>query len=160
MSFWARMGGSPVGEPSSTLRGVQITGTTLDTRERQLHDEDLSGGTNPPQGGDLTYVSTWQGFVYIAFIIDVYARRIVGWRVSHSLVTDIALDALEQALRDRRVKKEAELVHHSDRGAQYLAICYGERLPEAGISPSVGRVGDSYDNALAEVSFRQACLTS
>ena len=99
---------------------------------------------------DLTYVSTWRGFVYVAFIIDVYARRIVGWRVSHSLKTDIALDALEQALWDRQVKKEAGLVHHSDRGSQYLAIRYGERLAEAGISPSVGSVGDSYDNALAE----------
>ena len=99
---------------------------------------------------DLTYVATWRGFVYVAFVIDAYARRIVGWRVSDSLHTDLALDALEQALYDRAVGHEGALVHHSDRGAQYLSIRYTERLGEAGIEPSVGRVGDSYDNALAE----------
>ena len=97
---------------------------------------------------DLTYVATWRGFVYVAFVIDAYARRIVGWRVSNSLQTDIALDALEQALYDRAV--EEDLIHHSDRGVQYLSIRYTERLSEAGIEPSVGSVGDSYDNALAE----------
>ena len=99
---------------------------------------------------DLTYVATWRGFVYVAFVVDAYARRIVGWRVSDSLHTDLALDALEQALYDRTVGAEDALVHHSDRGAQYLSIRYTERLAEAGIEPSVGRVGDSYDNALAE----------
>ena len=99
---------------------------------------------------DLTYVATWRGFVYVAFVIDAYARRIVGWRVSDSLHTELALDALEQALYDRAVGHEGALVHHSDRGAQYLSIRYSERLGEAGIEPSVGRVGDSYDNALAE----------
>jgi transposase InsO family protein len=99
---------------------------------------------------DLTYVATWQGFVYVAFIIDVYARRIVGWRASNSLRTDLALDALEQALYERGVSDGRGLVHHSDRGVQYLAIRYTERLAEAGIEPSVGSVGDSYDNALAE----------
>jgi transposase InsO family protein len=99
---------------------------------------------------DLTYVATWRGFVYVAFIIDVFARRIVGWRVSSSLQTDIALDALEQALYDRGVNKKTDLIHHSDRGVQYLSIRYADRLAEVGISPSVGSVGDSYDNALAE----------
>jgi len=99
---------------------------------------------------DLTYVATWRGFVYVAFIIDVFARRIVGWRVSSSLHADIALDALEQALYDRGVNKQTDLIHHSDRGVQYLSIRYADRLAEVGIAPSVGSVGDSYDNALAE----------
>jgi len=99
---------------------------------------------------DLTFVATWRGFVYVAFIIDAFARRIVGWRVSSSLQTDIALDALEQALYDRGVNKQTDLIHHSDRGVQYLSIRYAERLAEVGIAPSVGSVGDSYDNALAE----------
>jgi putative transposase len=99
---------------------------------------------------DLTYVATWRGFVYVAFVIDVYARRIVGWRVSSSLRTDLALDALEQALHERRAEAVDPLIHHSDRGGQYLAIRYTERLAEVGIVPSVGSVGDSYDNALAE----------
>ena len=99
---------------------------------------------------DLTYVATWGGFVYVAFIIDVFARRIVGWRVSSSLQTDIALDALEQALYDRGVHEKTDLIHHSDRGVQYLSIRYADRLAEVGIAPSVGSVGDSYDNALAE----------
>lgn len=99
---------------------------------------------------DFTYVSTWQGFVYVAFVIDVFARRIVGWRVSSSMHTDFVLDALEQALYARRAEREGALVHHSDRGAQYVSIRYSERLAEAGIEPSVGSTGDSYDNALAE----------
>jgi len=97
---------------------------------------------------DLTYVATWAGFVYVAFVIDVFSRRIVGWRVSRSLRSDLALDALEQALCSRPGTER--LVHHSDRGVQYLSIRYTERLAEAGIEPSVGSVGDSYDNALAE----------
>jgi putative transposase len=100
---------------------------------------------------DLTYVATWRGFVYVAFVIDAFARRIVGWRVSSSLRTDLALDALEQALYDRLpTRQDNALIHHSDRGVQYLSIRYTERLAEAGIEPSVGSVGDSYDNALAE----------
>ena len=99
---------------------------------------------------DLTYVATWQGFVYVAFVIDAYARRIVGWRVSSSLRTGLALDALEQALYERTVDDDGSLIHHSDRGVQYLSIRYTERLAEAGIEPSVGSVGESYDNALAE----------
>jgi transposase InsO family protein len=99
---------------------------------------------------DLTYVVTWRGFVYVAFVIDVYSRRIVGWQASSSLRSDLALDALEQALWDRPAVNGDRRVHHSDRGVQYLSIRYTERLAEAGIEPSVGSVGDSYDNALAE----------
>ncbi len=99
---------------------------------------------------DFTYVSTWQGFVYVAFVTDVFARRIVGWRVSSSMQTEFVLDALEQALYARRSGREGELIHHSDRGSQYVSIRYSERLAEAGIEPSVGSIGDSYDNALAE----------
>jgi transposase InsO family protein len=97
---------------------------------------------------DLTYVATWRGFVYVAFVIDVFSRTIVGWRASSSLRSDLALEALEQALYAR--PGTDGLVHHSDRGVQYLSIRYTERLREAGIEPSVGSVGDSYDNALAE----------
>jgi len=99
---------------------------------------------------DFTYVATWRGFVYVAFVIDVFARRIVGWRVSSSLVTDFVLDALEQAIYDRCGDAPAGLVHHSDRGTQYLSMRYTDRLADAGIAPSVGSRGDSYDNALAE----------
>lgn len=97
---------------------------------------------------DITYVATWQGFVYVAFVVDVFSRRIAGWRVSRTLKTELVLDALEQALWSRG--KPSGLIHHSDRGSQYLSIRYSERLAEAGIEASVGSVGDSYDNALAE----------
>jgi transposase InsO family protein len=97
---------------------------------------------------DITFVATWSGFVYVAFVIDVFARFIVGWRVSRSLKTDLVLDALEQAVWSR--KEIDGLIHHSDRGSQYLSIRYSDRLSEAGIAASVGSVGDSYDNALAE----------
>ena len=97
---------------------------------------------------DFTYVATWSGFVYVAFVIDVFARRIIGWRVATSMRTDLVLDALEQALWSRVDVRG--VVHHSDRGSQYLSIKYSERLTEAGVEPSVGSVGDSYDNALAE----------
>jgi transposase InsO family protein len=99
---------------------------------------------------DFTYVATWRGFVYVAFVIDVFARRIVGWRASASLTTDFVLDALEQAIYDRRGDGMADLVHHSDRGTQYLSMRYSDRLTDAGIEPSVGSRGDSYDNAMAE----------
>jgi transposase InsO family protein len=99
---------------------------------------------------DFTYVATWQGFVYVAFVIDTFARRIVGWRASRTAHAGFVLDALEQALYDRRPVHRGGLVHHSDRGSQYVSIKYTERLAEAGIEPSVGSVGDSYDNALAE----------
>ena len=97
---------------------------------------------------DFTYVATWAGVVFVAFVIDVFARRIVGWRVVSSMRTDLVLDALEQALWSRTGTEG--LVHHSDRGSQYLSIRYSERLAEAGVESSVGSVGDSYDNALAE----------
>jgi putative transposase len=99
---------------------------------------------------DFTYVSTWQGFAYVAFIIDAFARRIVGWRVSRHARADFVIDALEQALHERQPLRKGGLIHHSDRGSQYVSIRYTERLAEAGIEPSVGSVGDSYDNALAE----------
>lgn len=97
---------------------------------------------------DFTYVATWSGFVYVAFVIDVFARRIIGWRVSRSMHAELVLDALEQAIWARSGIEG--VVHHSDRGSQYLSIRYSERLAEAGAQPSVGSVGDSYDNALAE----------
>jgi transposase InsO family protein len=99
---------------------------------------------------DFTYVATWRGFVYVAFVIDVFARRIVGWRASASLRTDLALDALEQAVHARGHDDTGGLVHHSDRGTQYLSIRYTARLADAGIELSVGSRGDAYDNALAE----------
>jgi len=115
-----------------------------DLVEREFH----ASHPNQLWVADLTYVATWAGFVYVAFVIDVYSRTIVGWRVSSSLRSDLALDALEQALHAR--PHGQDLVHHSDRGVQYLSIRYTERLAEAGIERSVGSVGDSYDNALAE----------
>ena len=99
---------------------------------------------------DFTYVPTWSGTVYVAFVIDVFARRIVGWRVSTSMTTRFVLDALEQALWQRKPLGNKSLIHHSDRGSQYLSIKYTERLIDHEIDPSVGTVGDSYDNALAE----------
>ena len=99
---------------------------------------------------DFTYVSSWQGMVYVAFVIDVFARKIVGWRVSTSMTTGFVLDALNQAICQRAPSEADKLIHHSDRGSQYLSIRYTERLAEAGIDTSVGSVGDSYDNALAE----------
>lgn len=118
-------------------------------RPMDLVNRDFSApGPNRLWVADLTYVATWSGFVYVAFVIDVYSRMIVGWRVSQSLRSDLALDALEQALHFRPVTDG--LVHHSDRGVQYLSIRYTDRLAEAGIEPSVGSRGDSYDNAMAE----------
>ena len=99
---------------------------------------------------DFTYVATWRGFVYVAFVIDVFARRIVGWRVSASLRADFVLDALDQAIYERCGEEVGDLIHHSDRGSQYLAMRYTERLADAGIEPSIGSRGDAYDNALAE----------
>jgi transposase InsO family protein len=134
------------------VRGRKFKTTIPDdsaTRPADLVNRDFTA-TRPNQlwVADLTYVATWRGFVYVAFVIDVFSRKIVGWRASSSLRTDLALDALEQALYDR--PGASDLVHHSDRGTQYLSIRYTERLAEAGIEPSVGSVGDSYDNALAE----------
>ena len=134
------------------VRGRRVRTTIPDAlaeRPRDLVQRQFRA-TRPNQlwVSDLTYVATWRGFVYVAFVIDAFARRIVGWRAASSLRSDLALDALEQALYDRET--DADLVHHSDRGVQYLSIRYTERLAEAGIEPSVGSRGDSYDNALAE----------
>jgi len=117
----------------------------LDRVQRQFHAD----RPNQLWVSDFTYVSTWQGFVYVAFVVDVFARYIVGWRVSRNMHTDFVLDALEQALWARQPSRDS-LIHHSDRGSQYVSIRYSERLAEAGIEPSVGSTGDSYDNALAE----------
>jgi transposase InsO family protein len=138
-----------------TVRGRAWKVTTQSdpaaTRPADLVDRQFVA-TRPNQlwVADFTYVATWRGFVYVAFVIDVFARLIVGWRVSSSLRTDFVLDALEQAIYERCDAGVADLVHHSDRGTQYLAMRYTERLAEAGIAPSVGSRGDSYDNALAE----------
>jgi transposase InsO family protein len=120
-------------------------------RPRDLVDRHFTA-TRPNQlwVADFTYVATWRGFVYVAFVIDVFARRIVGWRVASSLATDFVLDALEQAIYERCDAATSDLVHHSDRGTQYLSMRYTDRLTDAGIEPSVGSRGDSYDNALAE----------
>lgn len=142
------------------LRGVvrgkpKYTTTPGDAvdRPRDLVDRRFSAGApNRLWVADLTYVRTWTGFVYVAFITDVYSRMIVGWQASRSLRSDLALDALEQAIwaRSGRGRRLDELIHHSDRGVQYLAIRYTERLAETGAVNSVGSKGDSYDNALAE----------
>ena len=135
------------------IRGRKYKKTTIvdEASERPadlVHRDFTADRPNRLWVADLTYVATWVGFVYVAFITDVFSRKIVGWRVSNSLRSDLALDALEQALHAR--PGIDALVHHSDRGVQYLSIRYTERLAEAGIEPSVGTVGDSYDNALAE----------
>ena len=136
------------------VRGKQVRTTTPDTTAPcpldRVHRAFKADRPNQLWVSDFTYVSTWQGFVYVAFVIDVFARRIVGWRVSTSMRTDFVLDALEQALYARRRERDENLIHHSDRGSQYVSIRYSERLAEAGIEPSVGSKGDSYDNALAE----------
>jgi putative transposase len=140
---------------AGVVRGRKFTVTTISdaaaTRPSDLVTRQFKA-TRPNQlwVADLTYVATWRGFVYVAFVIDVFSRRIVGWRASSSLRSDLALDALEQALYARPLGKSERLVHHSDRGVQYLSIRYTQRLAEAGIEPSVGSTGDSYDNALAE----------
>jgi putative transposase len=134
------------GKPVRTTISDKASPCPLDHVNRQFH------APAPDQLwlSDFTYVATWAGFVYVAFVIDAYARRIVGWRVSRTAHASFVLDALEQALHERRPQHRGGLVHHSDRGSQYVSIKYTERLAEAGIEPSVGSVGDSYDNALAE----------
>ena len=134
------------GKPVRTTISDKAAPCPLDHVNRQFH----APAPNRLWVSDFTYVSTWGGFVYVAFVIDVYARYIVGWRVSRTAHASFVLDALEQALHDRRPVHRGGLVHHSDRGSQYVSIKYTERLAEAGIEPSVGSVGDSYDNALAE----------
>ncbi|MEP0171825.1 MULTISPECIES: IS3 family transposase [Pseudomonadota] len=134
------------GKPVKTTFPDKSAPSPLDRVNRQFR----APAPNRLWVSDFTYVSTWQGFVYVAFVIDAFARRIVGWRVSRTAHATFVLDALEQALHDRRPVHGGGLVHHSDRGVQYVSIRYSERLAEAGIEPSVGSVGDSYDNALAE----------
>ena len=134
------------GKPVKTTISDKTAACPLDQVNRQFH----APGPNMLWVSDFTYVATWAGFVYVAFVIDVFARRIVGWRVSRTAHAGFVLDALEQALHDRRPLHGGGLIHHSDRGSQYVSIKYTERLTEAGIEPSVGSVGDSYDNALAE----------
>jgi putative transposase len=134
------------GKPIRTTVSDKAAPCPLDHVNRQFH----APAPNMLWVSDFTYVATWTGFVYVAFVIDTYARRIVGWRVSRTAHASFVLDALEQALHDRRPAQGSRLVHHSDRGSQYVSIRYTERLAEAGVEPSVGSVGDSYDNALAE----------
>jgi putative transposase len=143
-----RMGiqGARRGKAVRTTMADPAVACPLDRVKRQFKAE----RPNQLWVSDFTYVSTWQGWLYVAFVIDVFARRIVGWRVSSSMHTDFVLDALEQALHARQLEPHGGLIHHSDRGVQYVSIRYTERLAEAGIEPSVGSKGDSYDNALAE----------
>lgn len=134
------------GKPVRTTISDKAAPCPLDHVNRQFH----APAPNRLWVSDFTYVATWAGFAYVAFVIDVYARYIVGWRVSRTAHASFVLDALEQAIHDRRPVHRGGLVHHSDRGSQYVSIRYTDRLAEAGIEPSVGSVGDSYDNALAE----------
>ena len=134
------------GKPVRTTVSDKAAPCPLDHVNRQFH----APAPNRLWLSDFTYVASWAGFVYVAFVIDAYARRIVGWRVSRTAHASFVLDALEQALHERRPLQGGGLLHHSDRGSQYVSIKYTERLAEAGIEPSVGSVGDSYDNALAE----------
>jgi transposase InsO family protein len=138
--------GAVRGKPVRTTISDRATPCPMDHVNRQFQ----APAPNMLWVSDFTYVATWQGFVYVAFVIDTFARRIVGWRVSRTAHAGFVLDALEQALHDRRPVHRSGLVHHSDRGSQYVSIKYTERLTAAGIEPSVGSVGDSYDNALAE----------
>lgn len=138
--------GAVRGKKLRTTRPDPAAACPSDKVRRQFHAQ----RPNQLWVSDFTYVSTWQGFVYVAFVIDVFARRIVGWRVSSTMRTDFVLDALEQALFARQPGRDGSLVCHSDRGSQYVSIRYTERLDEAGIEPSVGSAGDAYDNAMAE----------
>jgi len=139
---------------AGVVRGKSVKTTVSDLRapcpEDRVNRQFQAQRPNALWVSDFTYVATWAGFVYIAFVIDAYARRIVGWRASRTAHASFVLDALEQALHDRRPVQGGGLIHHSDRGVQYVSIKYTERLAEAGVEPSVGSVGDSYDNALAE----------
>lgn len=136
------------------IRGKTVRATIGDTAApcplEQVNRQFQAPAPNRLWVSDFTYVATWAGFVYVAFVIDVFARYIVGWRISRTAHTNFVLDALEQALHDRRPAHRGGLIHHGDRGSQYVSIKYTKRLAEAGIEPSVGSVGDSYDNALAE----------
>lgn len=141
-------------ELQGVVRGKKVITTNPDTAQPCPDDKVnrafVAAMPNQLWVSDFTYVSSWQGMVYVAFVIDVFARKIVGWRVSTSMTTGFVLDALNQAICQRAPSEVDKLIHHSDRGSQYLSIRYTERLAEAGIDTSVGSVGDSYDNALAE----------
>jgi len=162
---WRQLGREGVAVARCTverlMQGLGLQGIVRGSRRRTTISRDLAdcpadlvkrqfSAIRPNQlwVSDFTYVATWTGFVYTAFVIDVFSRRIIGWRVARSMHTDLVLDALEQALWAR--SQTRGVVHHSDHGCQYLSIRYTERLAEAGVEPSVGSVGDSYDNALAE----------
>lgn len=136
------------------VRGKKVVTTNPDTShacpDDKVNRQFFADCPNQLWVSDFTYVSTWSGTVYVAFVIDVFARRIVGWRASTSMKTQFVLDALEQAIWQRKTPDNKSLVHHSDRGSQYLSIKYTERLADADIDLSVGSVGDAYDNALAE----------
>jgi putative transposase len=136
------------------VRGKQVITTNPDAAQPCPDDKVnrafVAETPNQLWVSDFTYVSSWRGTVYVAFVIDVFARKVVGWRVSTSMTTGFVLDALNQAICQRAPSEAGGLIHHSDRGSQYLSIRYTERLAEAGIDTSVGSVGDSYDNALAE----------
>ena len=140
------LAGAVRGKPVKTTASNPAAPCPEDRVNREFH----APRPNALWLSDFSYVATWAGFVYVALVIDAFARRIVGWRVSRSMQAEFVLDALEQALHERRPVQDAGLVHHSDRGSQYVSIKYTERLVEVGIEPSVGSVGDSYDNALAE----------
>ena len=136
-------------EIQGVVRGVKVITTNPDAAQ-PCPDDKVNREFHAPMPNwlwvsDFTYVSSWQGMVYVAFVIDVFARKIVGWRVSTSMTTSFVLDALNQAICQRCPSKADNLIHHSDRGSQYLAIKYTERLTDAGIDPSVGSVGDSYE---------------
>lgn len=138
--------GAVRGKPVKTTKSDKAAPCPQDKVNRQFQ----APAPNRLWVSDFTYVATWSGMVYVGFVIDAFARRIVGWRVSRTAHAGFVLDALEQALHERRPVHGGGLVHHSDRGVQYVSIKYTERLAEAGIEPSVGSIGDSYDNALAE----------
>lgn len=138
---------------TGVVRGKQVKTTitsSLPCPMDQVNRQFYAAKPNALWVSDFTYVSLRQGFVYVAFITDVYARYIVGWNVSKTMQTAFVLEALEQALYDRRPEKNRSLIHHSDRGVQYVSVRYTDRLADAGLESSVGSVGDAYDNALAE----------
>lgn len=136
------------------VRGKKVITTNPDTSlpcpDDKVNRLFMADRPNKLWVSDFTYVPTWSGTVYVAFVIDVFARRIVGWRASTSMKTQFVLDALDQAIWQRKTPDNKSLIHHSDRGSQYLSIKYTERLAEAEIDLSVGTVGDAYDNAMAE----------
>ena len=139
------------------VRGRRRTTTIpapVDDRPSDLVERTFTASTpNQLWVADITYVATWSGFAYVAFVTDVFSRMIVGWRVANTLRADLALDALEMAIWTRNEERYPGLVHHSDRGVQYLSIRYSARLADVGAAASVGSRGDSYDNALAESVF-------